>query len=116
MTHLVENNDDSQRHLDENRGKFESDGEFLYRLLKMGKRFSDQEVVSKYGINGRRLRELFNEKSDVKKQWKLNDKGKRLFVEYFVEMPIPPTKAKAIAEGQKILDAMQEKSKQGELF
>ena len=75
-----------------------------------------KEVVSKYGINGRRLRELFNEKSDVKKQWKLNDKGKRIFVEYFVEMPIPPTKAQAIEIGQQILDAMNKEIKQGELF
>jgi hypothetical protein len=117
LTHDRENNDDSERHLSENRDKFESDAMFLYRLMKMGKRFSDQEVVSKYGINGRRLRELFNEKEDVKKQWQLNDKGKRLFVIYFVDQPVSPTKQAAIQMGEKILQQMRDKEiKQGGLF
>lgn len=110
LIHDRENNDDSERHLSENRDKFESDAEFLYRLMKMGKKFSDQEVVSKYGINGRRLRELFNEKEDVKKSWVLNEKGKRIYVTYFIEQPITPTKAAAIAIGQSILDAMNTKA------
>lgn len=94
LTHLKENNEDSQQHLDQNRDKFETDCQFLLRLMMGGKRLSDQDV-SDMRINGRRLRELFAE-GKCKKQWKLNDNGKRMYVEYFCEIPMPPTKQKAI--------------------
>lgn len=110
--HLVENNGDSQRHLDENRNKFESDGDFLYRMMKMGKRFSDQEVAAKYGINGRRLRELVHEKPDVEKEWMYNDNGKRTHVEYFVPRVPAPSKTKVIQAAQKVIDTMKGTAKQ----
>lgn len=94
LTHQIENNEDSQRHLDENRGKFETDAVFLLRLMMGGKVLSGQDV-SDMRINDRRLRELFAE-GKCKKRWKLSDVGKRLYVEYYCEIPLPPTKQKAI--------------------
>ena len=91
FTHLIENNDDSQRHLEENRNKFESDAQFLLNQMKRGERLTAKTVVQKYGIADRRLRDLENE-GKCKKEWKLNEAGKRLYVEYFCEIPRPQTK------------------------
>ena len=91
LTHIKENNSDSQQHLEENRQKFETDAVFLLRLMKMGKRLTRLSVVKDYGIDGRRLGELHSE-GQCKKSWKINDKGKRLYVEYYVPIPKMLTK------------------------
>lgn len=95
FTHIRENTEDAERHLSENRDKFETDCMYLLRLMMSGIRLSDKTVMTKYEIHGRRLRELF-EDGKCQKEWKLNENGKRLYVEYFIPISKPPTKSEVI--------------------
>lgn len=99
FVHYRENNEDTQRHLDENRATFESDCMYLLRLMNMGKRLSRQQVSDMH-INERRLGEL-HEDGKCKREWMFrelpNGKKKRTHVEYFIPIPKPPTKGQVIA-------------------
>jgi len=90
LLHQAENNEDSQRHLQENSGKFETHCEFLLRLMKHGRRLSSQDAHD-MRINDRRLRNLHNA-GKCQREWKLNDEGKRLYVEYYIPTPKMLTK------------------------
>ena len=59
-----------------------------------GERLTAKTVVQKYGIADRRLRDLENE-GKCTKSWKLNEQGKRMYVEYYCEIPKEPTKQSA---------------------
>tara|TARA_R110000868_G_scaffold381370_1_gene647752 strand:+ start:348 stop:707 length:360 start_codon:yes stop_codon:yes gene_type:complete len=91
FVHYKENSEDTQRHLDENRDKLESDAMFLLKQMLRGEILTAKTVVQKYSIADRRLRDLEND-GKCKKRWKLNDDGKRQYVEYFCEIPKEPTK------------------------
>jgi hypothetical protein len=56
--------------------------------------------VQQYDIaeGGRRLRELYAERKDIKREWVLDEKGKRLYKEYWMELPKPQTKQQTIAK------------------
>lgn len=110
LLHDRENNEDTQRHLDENRDKFEGDGEYLHRLMKLGRRLSSQDAHD-LKIDSRRLRELHSA-GKCEKVWKLNDAGKRMYVEYFCKMPESPTKAKAIKWATELLEKMKNEGTQ----
>jgi len=96
IVHDQENNEDSQRHLQENSDKFETDCQFLLKQMLRGERLTAKTVVQKYGIADRRLRDL-EIAGKCKKEWKLNEAGKRLYVEYFCEIAKPPTKLQVVA-------------------
>tara|TARA_R110000868_G_scaffold203901_1_gene451815 strand:+ start:1273 stop:1605 length:333 start_codon:yes stop_codon:yes gene_type:complete len=96
LTHIRENNDDSERHLSENRSKFETDAMFLLKQMLRGEILTAKTVVQKYSIADRRLRDLEND-GKCKKRWKLNEVGKRLYVEYFCEIPKQLTKSDIIS-------------------
>lgn len=104
--HDRENSDDTERHLSENRDKLETDCDYLLRLMMRGRRLSSQDVHD-MKIHDRRLRNLYSA-GKCKRQWKLNDKGKRLFVEYFVEREMEPTKRDAIAWATEFLQKQQQ--------
>lgn len=90
MLHEFENNQDTEKHLSENENKFESDCVFLLKQMMNGRRLSSQDVHD-MKINDRRLRNLF-ESGKCKREWMFNEKGKRTHVEYFIDIPKPPTK------------------------
>lgn len=90
MIHDRENSEDTERHLSENRRKFESDCVFLLKLMHSGRRLTSDDV-HEMKINDRRLRNLF-EDGKCQREWKLNEKGKRVCVEYFVNISKRPTK------------------------
>lgn len=128
LLHLRENDPELESFLNENSVKFNGHCLLALKLMYSGVRLTDAKAVTDYGFSGRRLRELHNAfPNKVKKAWMLgepveekDDDGnviivrKRKYVEYFIEQPITPTKAAAIAIGQSILDKMN--GKQGELF
>jgi hypothetical protein len=77
------------------------------KLMYNGVRLNGETCKHLYGISDRRLRDCIAARPDiVKKEWVIGKDGKRKIVEYFIPPIITPTKAKAIAEGQKILDMM----------
>jgi hypothetical protein len=91
--HEKETDNNTESFLNENREKFETDAVFLLRLMYHGKRLSGHQVTKEYGIDSRRLRELVVSHKDIKKEWVLDDGGKRKYVQYFMETPKPPTKS-----------------------
>jgi hypothetical protein len=72
-----------------------------------------------YGFSDRRLRECFTARPDVvKKAWKTDSKGKRLYVEYWISPPPNLTKKKEIEWATEFLEKQngnQKKSKINEL-
>lgn len=94
--HQRENSEDTEKHLQENISKLETDCQFLLKLMKRGERLTGKTVMIKYEIHDRRLRDL-HIAGKCEKSWKLNEKGKRMYVEYFISPTQPPTKAKVIA-------------------
>ena len=94
MIHEHESGTESQQHLDENLDKFKGDLKVVLQLLFSGVRLSAMELVEKYHIHDRRLRDAIKARPDVvKKEWKLDDNGKRMYVEYFIPKFQPPNKS-----------------------
>lgn len=115
MLHQRENNQDSEDFLKSNGKKFSQDCVTAMKLMYSGVKLNGDTCKQLYGFSDRRLRECFTARPDVvKKAWKKDSKGKRLYVEYWISPPQSLTKERAIAEGQKILDAMN--NKQIQLF
>jgi hypothetical protein len=93
LVHQYENDKHTQSFLKENGEKFQGDAEIIMKLLYAGHRLTAMEVVEKYHIHDRRLRDVIKScPNTVKKEWKLNEKGKRMYVEYFIPKFQPPTK------------------------
>jgi len=103
--HIKERGDESQEHLDNNRSKFESDALFLLHQMQHGEVLTAKTVVQKYGVADRRLRDLANE-NKCSKRWKLNEQGKRLYVEYFVPFATPPSKREVIIKANKTIESL----------
>jgi hypothetical protein len=118
MLHERERGDESQQHLDENFDKFKGDMKIVMQLLYSGKRLTAQSLVKDYGIHDRRLRDAIAARPDViKKVWVKDKNDKRLYVEYFADLPPSPTKRAAIEMGERILKQMKDNElNQGELF
>jgi len=95
ILHQKENSEDTAQHLQENHDKFESDAVFLLGCMIRGERLTAKTVVTKYGKEPRRLRDL-EIAGKCSKRWVCNDKGKRKYVEFYVDVPKPITKGKLI--------------------
>lgn len=80
IIHQRENNSDTESFLQENIEKLTTDIMFLLKLMKMGERLTAKTVVQKYGKEPRRLRDLFIA-GRCSREWVLNEKGKRQYVE-----------------------------------
>lgn len=76
------------------REAFESDAKFLLDLLYRGWRLNGRQVEM-WGINSRRLRELVVSHKEIKRDWKMEN-GKRIVMEYWLEIPPLPTKKELI--------------------
>lgn len=106
MLHKRETTEDTESFLKENGKKFSQDCITAMKLMYGGVKLNGDTCKQLYGIHDRRLRECRQARPDiVKSAWKKDSNGKRLYVEYWIEI-MTPTKAKAIEDGQKILDAM----------
>ncbi len=94
MIHEHESGSESQNHLNENLDKFKGDLKIVFQLLFSGIRLTAMDLVEKYHIHDRRLRDAIKARPEVvKKEWKLNEQGKRMYVEYFIPTFKPPTKS-----------------------
>lgn len=117
MTHERENREDLELHLKQNGKKFSQQCVILMQEMYKGRKLNAMIVEREYNFNSRRLRDCRECRPDIVKScWVTDANGKTKYVQYWIDRPISPTKAKAIEEGQRILDAMSDKSKQGELF
>lgn len=103
--HQRESSEDTERHLQENISKFEIDAVFLLKLMLKGERLTAKMVVQKYGKESRRLRDLFIS-GKCEKEWVLNEKGKRLYVEYFITVLKPPTKSEVVEKAGRVIQML----------
>lgn len=93
ILHQHENQKDLEEFLKENGEKFQGDCLTVMRLLFAGHRLSAKDVVKKYDMSDRRLRDCHEARPDiVKREWVLKENGKRDYVVYFIEQFKPPTK------------------------
>jgi hypothetical protein len=95
--HQRESTEETESFHQENIKKAESDAVFLLGQMLRGEILTAKTVVQKYGIADRRLRDL-QISGKCKKRWKLNDDGKRQYVEYYCEIPKAPTKLSVAAK------------------
>lgn len=103
MLHETENNIDTELFLKENGEKFNRDCIKAMQLMYMGHRLNGDTCKQLHGIHDRRLRDCRAGRPDiVKKAWKKDEKGKRLYVEYWIDVPAPPTKKDVIEKFKKI--------------
>lgn len=98
--HDRENNEDSQSFKDENAEKLKSDCMKILRLLNQGKRLTVKNAVKEHDISSfpRRIKDLrdLNGIKNIKDDWVRNAKGKRLYKEWWMDIPTRPTKADVI--------------------
>ncbi len=107
MLHETENREDLELHLKANKEKFSKQCVVLMEDMYKGKRLNAMIVEREYQFNSRRLRDCRQGRPDiVKSVWIVDKENNTKYVEYWIERPLSPTKAKAVAEGQKILDLM----------
>jgi len=93
MLHEIENNPDTQSFLKENGKKFSRDCVMAMKLMYGGVRLNGDTCKELYGFHDRRLRDCIAGRPDiVKRAWKKNADGNRLCVEYWIDVPKPPTK------------------------
>jgi hypothetical protein len=97
MLHEIENNYDTQSFLKENGKKFSQDCITAMKLMYNGIRLNGDTCKALYGFHDRRLRECRAARPDiVKSDWKRDSEGKRLYVEYWIEIPKLLTKQQLI--------------------
>lgn len=98
MLHEIENNSDTESFLKQNGKKFSQDCVTAMKLMYQGIRLNGETCKHLYGFHDRRLRNCREGRPDiVKSEWKRNEKGERLFVEFWIDPRRPITKGKLIA-------------------
>lgn len=105
--HQREKSENTESFLQENIEKFGGDALFLLKLMLRGERLTGKDVVQRYGIHDRRLRDL-EISGKCEKRWVLKENGKRSHVEYFVTIPHPPTKHEVIQKADAIIRTMKD--------
>lgn len=94
MIHQRENSADTELFLKSNGQKFTGDCLMVMKLLYQGYRLSSKDCWERYSVHDRRLRNCYQARPDiVKREWKKNEQGKRMYVEYWIDVPKPLTKS-----------------------
>jgi hypothetical protein len=95
--HGRENNDESESFLNENYQHFSNKCLEVIRILNTGKRLTVLEAAN-MGISSlpRRIKDCIANGCPIKDEWVRDEKGKRLYKEYFLEITERPTKKEVI--------------------
>lgn len=105
MLHERENNQDTESFLKENGKKFSQDCITAMKLMYQGIKLNGETCKQLYGFHDRRLRECRDARPGiVKSAWKRDAAGKRLYVEFWIDTPLPPTKQEAVRWATEFLD------------
>lgn len=98
MLHDRESSEETESFLKQNGKKFGQDCVTAMKLMYQGVRLNGETCKELYNIHDRRLRNCREWRPDiVKSEWKRNEKGERLYVEFWIELPRPMTKGKLVA-------------------
>lgn len=95
--HQQENSEDSQSYLQENEQRLKEGCLKVLRILNTGERLTVKSAINQ-GIASlpRRCLDLKNAGFDIQNEWVRNEKGKRLYKEYFLNITKRPTKEQII--------------------
>lgn len=94
--HDRENNEKSEGHLKNNGQKFSRHCNIVLDMMYRGQRFTARRLEREYNIDGRRLRDIFANRAECKREWKRTEDGKTLEMEYWLEIPMQLTKQQLI--------------------
>lgn len=96
LLHEAENNESSQQHLKDNGQKFSRHCNFVLGLMYKGMRLTARQLERDYNVDGRRLRDIYANRKECKRQWRKDAEGKTQEMEYWLDIPLPKTKQEAI--------------------
>jgi len=116
LMHDRENNESSEQHLKDNGKKFSRHCNIVLYLMYQGKRLTARQLEREYNIDGRRLRDIFANRKECKKEWRKSADGKTEEMEYWLEIPQRPTKKEIVQDASNYLRAVSKKLEQPELF
>lgn len=111
ILHQRENNEVSENHLKDNGKKFQKHCVELLRLMYKGYRLNARQVERDFNYDGRRLRDIFQHRSECKRDWKKDKDGKNLFMEYWLDIPGLPTKRELIKKADKAIETIKSVAK-----
>lgn len=114
--HQAENNEVSEQHLKDNGKKFSRHCNIVLAMMYQGKRLTARQLEREYNIDGRRLRDIYANRKECKREWRKSVDGKTEEMEYFLEIPQPPTKKQLVTDASDYLREVSEKLEQTELF
>lgn len=107
QTHIHENNSESLFHLEENEQKFSDQCLMILNLLNQGVRLSVKLAIDQYGVASlpRRIADIKerNGITNIQDEWIKDGNGKRLYKEWFITRPAPPTKGEIVEKWEKQL-------------
>lgn len=93
MLHEFENNIVSETHLKDNGKKFSRHCNIVLSLMYKGMRLTARQLEREYNIDGRRLRDIFANRKECKRDWRKDKDGKNIEMEYWLDIVKPPTKS-----------------------
>lgn len=101
LLHERENNEVSEQHLKENGQKFSRHCCIVLDMMYRGARLTARQLEREYNIDGRRLRDIYAGRKECKRAWRKDASGKNVEMEYWLEIPEPPTKKRVHDELQR---------------
>jgi len=116
LLHEAENNESSQQHLKDNGEKFNRHCNFVLGLMYQGNKLTARQLEREYNIDGRRLRDIFANRKECKRQWRKDADGKTQEMEYWLDIPLPPNKTEVIIKATKTIETLKSIGKQQALF
>ncbi len=106
-THIWENNEESQKFLEENADKFGEQCLKIMRLLFQGKKLTVIIAVS-HGITSlpRRIKDLRdrNNVTCIKDEWVFDGNGKKLYKQWFINIAKRPLKKEVVEKAKQQID------------
>lgn len=120
IAHEKENWEGGESFVKDNGQKFQRHCVELLRMMYQGKRLHGRQVEVEFNMDGRRLRELYQHRKDILRAWKKDDKGKNIYMEYWLEIPPYPTKSAVIERSKNVINLLKaipgSKLEQGNIF
>jgi len=92
LLHEHENNEKSLCHLKDNGKKFSRHCNIVLSLMYQGRKLTARQLEREFNIDGRRLRDIYANRKECKREWTYNAEGGTNEMQYWLDIPKPPTK------------------------
>jgi len=74
-------------------------------MMYQGIRLTARQLEREFNIDGRRLRDIYANRKECKREWKKSADGKTIEMEYFLEIPKQPQKADIVNRWNELIQA-----------